>query len=216
MNTNVFELAKDGRMPAFDGATEWFNSEPLTPAGLRGSAVVVQFWTYTCINWLRTLPYIRAWYEKYRNQGLVVIGVHTPEFSVEHSLDNVRRAIREMEIHYPVAVDNDHTIWSAFGNQYWPAVYFGDGDGAIRFRQFGEGRYEEQERVIQTLLREAGHAGFTDDLVTIVGKGVEAPADWGSLRSGETYVGFGRSQGFASPGGIAYDVSSEYAVPERI
>jgi len=140
MNTNVFELAKDGRMPAFDGATEWFNSEPLTPAGLRGSAVVVQFWTYTCINWLRTLPYIRAWYEKYRNQGLVVIGVHTPEFSVEHSLDNVRRAIREMEIHYPVAVDNDYRIWSAFANKFWPAAYFGDGDGAIRFRQFGEDR----------------------------------------------------------------------------
>jgi len=203
-------------MPALGGATEWINSGPLTPASLWRSAVVVQFWTYTCINWLRTLPYVRAWYEKYGAQGLVVIGVHTPEFSVEHRLENVRRAVQEMGIRYPVAVDNDYAIWNAFANQYWPAAYFGDGDGAIRFRQFGEGRYEEQERVIQTLLKEAGHAGFADDLVTIVGKGAEAPADWGSLRSGETYVGFGRSQGFASPRGIAYNVASEYAAPDRL
>jgi thiol-disulfide isomerase/thioredoxin len=203
-------------MPALDGATAWINSEPLTLEGLHGSAFLVQFWTYTCINWLRTLPYVRAWYEKYRDQGLVVIGVHTPEFSVEHSLDNVSQAVREMGIDYPVVVDNEYAIWNAFANQYWPAAYFVDGDRQIRFRHFGEGRYEEQERVIQGLLAEAGRSGIAEELVTVFGKGAEAPADWGSLRSGETYVGVGRSQGFASPGGFAFDVASDYSVPDGL
>jgi thiol-disulfide isomerase/thioredoxin len=163
------ELAREGRMPAFDGAIEWVNSEPLTPAGLRGSVVVVQFWTFTCINWLRTLPYVRAWYERYREHGLVVIGVHTPEFGVEHDPGNIHRAIREMEIPYPVVVDTDFRIWDAFANRYWPASYFVDGEGSIRFHQFGEGRYAECETVIQQLLGDAGRMDVPTDIVSIVG-----------------------------------------------
>src|SRR5215469_10867633 len=195
------ETAREGRMPEFDGATEWINSPPLTPAGLRGHPVVVQFWTYTCINWLRTLPYIRAWYEKYRDEGLVVIGVHTPEFGVEHDLDNVHRAIREMGIEYPVAVDNDYAIWDAFANNYWPASYFVDGEGSIRSHQFGEGGYEQSEILIQQLLVEAGHAVPDTDVVSVVGTGAEAPGDWQSLGSPETYVGYRRAERFASPDG---------------
>jgi hypothetical protein len=214
--TNFFsELTRHSRMPAFDGATEWVNSDPLTPEGLRGNAVVVQFWTYTCINWLRTLPYIRAWYERYRNQGLVVIGVHTPEFGVEHRLDNVHRAIREMNIEYPVAVDSDYAIWDAFANRYWPAAYFVDGEGSIRDHQFGEGRYEESEVLIQRLLAEAGHTVRETDFAPVVGAGAEAPADWHSLRSPETYVGYRQAERFASFGGT-FDAPASYAIPDKL
>src|SRR5437660_7503431 len=175
-------------MPSLGGATGWLNSEPLRPAALRGHVVLVDFWTLTCINWLRQEPYVRAWSQTYRDDGLVVIGVHTPEFSFEHEIDRIRPAIKERAIDYPVAVDNHYTIWSAFDNHYWPALYFIDKEGIIRDQQFGEGRYEESERIIQRLL------GVQRELVSVEGLGVEAPADWNHLRTPETYLGYGRSE----------------------
>ena len=172
-------------MPSLGGATEWLNSEPLGPAELRGHVVLVNFWTLTCINWLRQEPYVRAWSQAYRDDGLVVIGVHTPEFSFEHEIDRVRQATKERAIDYPVAVDNDYEIWSAFDNHYWPALYFVDADGIIRDQHFGEGRYEQSERVIQRLL------GVERELVSVEGLGVEAEADWDHLRTPETYLGYG-------------------------
>jgi SAM-dependent methyltransferase len=197
-------------MPALGGATEWLNSEPLGPAGLRGSVVLVNFWTLTCINWLRQEPYVRAWSRAYRDDGLVVIGVHTPEFSFEHDIDGVRRATAERDIDYPVAVDNDYAIWSAFDNHYWPALYFIDADGLIADDHFGEGRYEESERVIQRLL------GLERELASVEGRGVEAEADWDHLRTPETYLGYGRGERFASPHGPGYDERRAYALPERL
>jgi thiol-disulfide isomerase/thioredoxin len=178
--------------PSLGGATEWLNSEPLGPAELRGRVVLVNFWTWTCINWLRQEPYVRAWSQAYQEDGLVVIGVHTPEFSFEHDIDGVRRATTEREIDYPVAVDNDYGVWSAFANHYWPALYFVDRDGVIRDQHFGEGRYEESERVIQALL------GVEREPVSIEGVGVEAPADWDHLGTPETYLGQGRGGQLAS------------------
>ena len=209
-------LPIDGELPSFDGATTWLNSPPLTPAGLRGRVVLVQFWTYTCINWLRTVPYIRAWAEKYKDQGLVVIGVSTPEFEFEHTLDNVHRSVKQIGITWPVAVDNDYTIWRAFDNNYWPALYFVDAKGNIRHQRFGEGDYEKSERVIQKLLAEAGHAPSDNALVSVNGTGTEAPADWDSLQSPENYVGYGRTENFASPGGAAFDKPQRYIVPRRL
>jgi thiol-disulfide isomerase/thioredoxin len=174
-------------MPSLGGATEWLNSEPLGPAELRGHVVLVNFWTWTCINWLRQEPYVRAWSQAYRDDGLVVIGVHTPEFSFEYDIDGVRQATKERAIDYPVAVDNDYEIWSAFANRYWPALYFVDADGVIRDQHFGEGRYEQSERVIQRL------HGVERELVSVEGVGVEAAADWDHLYSLETYLGYGRS-----------------------
>ena len=183
----------DVHMPSLGGATEWLNSEPLGPADLRGHVVLVDFWTLTCINWLRTEPYVRAWSQAYRDDGLVVIGVHTPEFSFEHEIELVRQASRERNIDYPVAVDNHYEIWSAFANHYWPALYFVDADGIIRDHHFGEGRYEQSERVIQRLL------GVARELVSVEGLGVEAEADWDHLRTPETYLGHARGERFASP-----------------
>jgi hypothetical protein len=180
-------------MPPLAGATAWLNSEPLDPAGLRGSVVLVDFWTLTCINWLRTEPYVRAWSHAYRDDGLVVIGVHTPEFSFEHEIDLVRKATEERAIGYPVALDNDYEVWSAFDNHYWPALYFIDADGIIRDHHFGEGRYEESERVIQRLL------GVERELLAVDGVGVEAEADWDHLRTPETYLGSARTGQFAPP-----------------
>jgi thiol-disulfide isomerase/thioredoxin len=180
-------------MPSLGGATEWLKSEPLGPAELRGRVVLVNFWTLTCINWLRQEPYVRAWSQTYRDDGLVVIGVHTPEFSFEHDIDVVRRATRERAIDYPVAVDNDYEIWQAFANNYWPALYFVDADCVIRDEHFGEGRYEESERVIQRLL------GVERTLVSVEGVGVEAEADWDHLPTPETYLGNLRSERFGSP-----------------
>jgi hypothetical protein len=178
------------RFPSLGGATEWLHSEPLGPAELRGQVVLVNFWTLTCINWLRQEPYVRAWSRAYRDDGLVVIGVHTPEFSFEHELELVRQATREREIDYPVALDNDYEIWTAFANHYWPALYFADRDGVIRDQHFGEGRYEQSERVIQALL------GVERELVSVEGTGVEAEADWDHLRTPETYLGYARSARF--------------------
>jgi thiol-disulfide isomerase/thioredoxin len=184
-------------MPLLGGATKWLNSEPLAPAGLRGQVVLVNFWTLTCINWLRQEPYVRAWSQAYRDDGLVVIGVHTPEFSFEHDVDLVRRATEERAIDYPVAVDNDYEIWSAFDNHYWPALYFVDADGLIQDSHFGEGRYEQSERVIQRLL------GVERELVPVEGVGVEAEADWDRLGTPETYLGYARGGQLGSPGAPA-------------
>jgi hypothetical protein len=197
-------------LPSFAGATEWLNGEPLGPAELRGHAVVVNFWTWTCINWLRQEPYVRAWSQAYRDDGLVVIGVHTPEFTFEHDTDGVRQATNERAIDYPVAVDNDYAIWSAFDNDYWPALYFVDSDGTIRDEHFGEGRYEQSERVIQRLL------GVERELVSIEGIGVEAAADWDHLRTPETYLGYGRGNRFASPNGHAFDAPNCYEFPDSL
>jgi thiol-disulfide isomerase/thioredoxin len=175
-------------MPAFDGATEWLGSQPLGPAELRGNVVLVNFWTWTCINWLRQEPYVRAWSQVYRDEGLIVIGVHTPEFSFEHDVDGVRRAVEERAIEYPVVVDNDYAIWSAFANHYWPALYFVDRDGMLRDEHFGEGRYEQSEHRIQRLL------DVERELISVEGVGPEAAADWDNLRTPETYVGSGRGE----------------------
>jgi thiol-disulfide isomerase/thioredoxin len=197
-------------IPPLGGAAEWLNSEPLGPAQLGGRVVLVNFWTLTCINWLRQEPYVRAWSRAYRHNGLVVIGVHTPEFSFEHEIDRVRLAIKERGIDYPVAIDNDYVIWSAFANHYWPALYFVDANGVIRDHHFGEGRYEQSERLIQQLL------GVERDLVGPDGDGVEAEADWDDLRSPETYLGYGRSERFASAAAVTRDRSRTYELPERL
>jgi thiol-disulfide isomerase/thioredoxin len=209
-------LPVEGGFPSLDGATGWLNSPPLTAAGLRGRVVLVEFWTYSCINWLRTLPYVRAWAEKYRDAGLVVVGVHSPEFPFERNVDNIREAAQEMRIDYPIAIDSDFEVWRAFGNQYWPALYFVDAQGNIRHHQFGEGGYEQSERVIQQLLTDAGAEGVDRALVSVDASGVEAAADWGSLQSPETYVGFGRTGNFASPGGVVRNQRRAYTAPARL
>jgi hypothetical protein len=209
-------LPVEGRMPSFDGATGWLNSPPLTPAGLRGQVVAVDFCTYTCINWLRSLPYVRAWAERYRDQGLVTIGVHTPEFSFERDVENVRRALADMRVEYPVALDNDYAVWDAFANRYWPALYLVDGEGRIRHHRFGEGDYERSERVIQQLLAESGADDVERSVVDVDGIGPEAAADWDDLESAETYLGYEQTQGFASPGGIVAERSKVYAVPDGL
>jgi len=176
---------------SLDGAAQWLNSEPLTAAELRGKVVLVQFWTYTCINWIRTLPYVRAWWERYRPHGLVVVGAHAPEFPFERNLDNVREAARAMRVEYPAAIDNEFAIWSAFSNRYWPALYFVDAEGEVRHQHFGEGEYESSERVLQQLLTDAGAHDVGSELVPVVGEGVEAAPDWDAIRSPETYLGIG-------------------------
>jgi thiol-disulfide isomerase/thioredoxin len=206
----------EGHLPRFDGATTWLGSPPLTPEGLGGKVVLVDFWTFTCINWLRTAPYIRAWAQKYRAAGLVVIGVHTPEFGFEHDLDRVRSEIERRGIDYPVAVDNDYAIWSAFSNHYWPALYAVDAQGAIRHHHFGEGEYERIERVIQELLAESGAGGVDGGLVSVEGEGDEAAADWGALESPETYLGYERTDSFASPGGATLDEARTYSLPSDL
>jgi len=191
------EQLVEGHLPGFDGATGWLNSEPLTAEGLRGKVVLVDFWTYTCINWLRTLGYVRAWHEKYEDQGLVVVGVHTPEFPFEREIDNVRWAAEDMRVEYPIALDSDYGVWRAFDNHYWPAVYIVDTEGRIRHHQFGEGGYEECETIIQQLLREAGRDGVGDGFVSVADDGFEAQADWATLGSPETYLGSDQAQNFA-------------------
>jgi len=210
-----FQLPIEGESPSFSNATEWLNSTPLTAAGLRGKVVLIDIWTFTCINWLRTLPYVRAWAEKYKDRGLVVIGVHAPEFPFEKNLDNVRRAAKEMRINYPIAIDNDFAIWRALKNEYWPALYFVDAQGRIRHHQFGEGAYEQSETIIQQLLTDAGMTTGRE-LVSVEGHGAEAPADWSSLKSPENYVGYERTENFASPGGALPDKRRVYVAPARL
>jgi thiol-disulfide isomerase/thioredoxin len=210
------ELPVEGHLPGFDGATGWLNSPPLTAADLRGRVVLVNFWTYTCINWLRTLPYVRAWAERYQDQGLVVIGVHTPEFDFEHDLDNVRQAVNDLGVDYPVATDNDYAIWTAFDNHYWPALYFVDAQGQIRHHRFGEGDYEMSEMILQQLLIEAGRGGTDQDLTSVDARGVEVAADWASLRSPENYLGYERTDNFVAPNGSILETSYAYAAPPRL
>jgi thiol-disulfide isomerase/thioredoxin len=214
---SLFEkLRMEIHLPGFEGATGWLNSAPLTAPDLSGKVVLVDFWTYTCINWLRTLGYVRAWAEKYEDQGLVVVGVHTPEFPFEEDVDNVRWAAKDLRVEYPIALDSDYAVWRAFDNNYWPAVYIADAEGRIRHHQFGEGGYKECEMVIQRLLHEAGRDGIGDDLVTVADDGFEAQADWASLGSPETYLGFEQGQNFASPGGAELDEPRAFDVPDEL
>lgn len=209
-------LPADGSLPSLRGATAWLNSPPLTPADLRGKVVLLDIWTYTCINWLRSLPYVRAWSEKYRDQGLVVIGVHDPEFTFERDLDNVRQAVKAMRIDYPIAIDNEYAIWGALNNQYWPALYFIDAKGRIRHHYFGEGEYEKAERIIQQLLAEAGKQGIDHGLASVDARGAEVEADWKELRSLETYIGFEKTARFASPGRVVKNRRHVYEVPKQM
>lgn len=205
------ELPDEGRLPPFSRATGWLNSEPLTPEALRGRVVLVDFWTYTCVNWLRTLPYLRAWHEKYAAAGLTVVGVHTPEFGFEHDRGNVTERTRALDVRYPVAVDDDYGVWEDFANHYWPAVYLAGADGRLRYHHFGEGEYARTEMMIQRLLADAGAAGFDLDLVMVEPHGLEVAADWGRLRSPETYLGYAQSTGFVSESADRYDHSTSYA-----
>jgi thiol-disulfide isomerase/thioredoxin len=206
-------FGETGELASLANATTWLNSPPLTAEQLNGNVVLVNFWTYSCINWRRQLPYVRAWAEKYKDYGLVVIGVHAPEFSFEKSVDNVRQAAAEMRIEFPLAIDNDHVIWRGFSNEYWPALYFADARGHIRHHVFGEGEYEESESVIQRLL---GEAGFSKDMVHVDARGAEAAADWRDLRSEENYLGYGRTENFGSPGGIKADKTNVYAASAQL
>ncbi|HQU92538.1 MAG TPA: redoxin family protein [Pyrinomonadaceae bacterium] len=210
------QLSNEGQMPSLAGAKDWLNSPKLITEELRGKVVLVSFWTYTCINWLRTDSYLKAWAEKYKGQGLVVIGVHSPEFEFEKDVVNVRRAAADLEVDYPIAVDSDQKVWRAFNNRYWPAFYFVDSKGQIRHHRFGEGDYERSERVIQQLLAEAGGKNIPTDLVVPSGQGVKAEADWKNLRSGENYLGYERTANFASLGGVLPDKSNQYAVPSKL
>jgi thiol-disulfide isomerase/thioredoxin len=216
LHTTSAELPVEGRLPSFSGATGWLNSPPLTADGLRGRVILVNFWTYTCINWLRQLPYVRAWAEKYSGQGLAVVGVHTPEFPFERNIDNVSRAVRDMRIEYPVAIDSDYAVWNAFSNNYWPALYFADADGQIRHHNFGEGEYQQSEMVIQQLLAAAGSSGVGDEMASVDARGAEAPADWAALRSAENYTGYDRTENFASPGGPVPGRRHVYTAPAEL
>jgi thiol-disulfide isomerase/thioredoxin len=209
-------LPIEGELPSLGGATGWLNSPPLTAPGLRGKVVLIDVWTYTCINWLRTLPYVRAWAEKYKNQGLVVIGVHSPEFAFEKNVDNVRRAAKDMRVDYPIALDSDFAIWRTLKNQYWPALYLVDAQGRIRHHHFGEGEYDRLERVLQQLLAEAGAGGIGHELVSVDARGAEVAADWENLKSPENYVGYERTENFASPGGKVLAKPRVYAAPAQL
>jgi thiol-disulfide isomerase/thioredoxin len=209
-------LPVEGHLPGFDGATGWLNSPRLGATDLQGKVVLVDFWTYTCINWLRTLAHVRAWAQKYQDQGLVVVGVHTPEFPFERDLDNVAQAVKDMAVGYPVALDSDYAIWQAFANRFWPAIYIADAEGRIRHHQFGEGGYAECEMVIQRLLGDAGQDNLPHDLVSVAPAGFEAQADWASLKSPESYLGYEQARGFTSAGDAALDQTHNYVAPHRL
>jgi thiol-disulfide isomerase/thioredoxin len=212
----IGQISNQTELASLSRTNEWLNSPPLTPEALRGKVVLVNFWTYTCINWRRQLPYVQAWAEKYKDQGLVVIGVHAPEFSFEKNIANVRWAMKDMKIDYPVAVDNSHAVWRAFENQAWPALYFIDAQGRLRHHHFGEGAYEQSEMVIQALLREAGATDVSREPVSVNARGLDADADWSNLRSPENYVGFERTENFASPGGAVPDKPRMYDRPAQL
>jgi thiol-disulfide isomerase/thioredoxin len=209
-------LPDEGRLADFDGAVAWLNSEPLTREALRGRVVLVDFWTYTCINWLRTAPYVRAWAEKYADAGLVVVGAHTPEFGFEHDLGNVTKQSANLGVTYPVAVDSDYGVWNAFANHYWPAVYLADAEGRVRYHHYGEGEYAQTEMAIQRLLADAGTAVFDDDLVMVEPQGLEVAAEWRTLGSPETYLGYRQSSGFWSEDGSLFDQPHSYEAAARL
>ena len=208
------DLPVEGSAPSLDGVVEWLNSQPLTTEQLRGKVVLVDFWTYSCINCIRTIPYVKAWAEKYADQGLVVIGVHAPEFAFEKKVDNVKKAIADFKIGYPVAIDNDYSIWRAFKNSYWPAGYLIDAKGQIRYHHFGEGNYARTEKAIQDLLREAGSQTTASSPVAPDAKGVEASPNLSNIRSGETYLGYEQAANFASPEGLQADAAQNYSISE--
>jgi len=209
-------LPVEGNMPTFDGATGWLNSGPLKRDALRGKVVLVDFWTYSCINWIRTVPWLRAWESRYRDQGLVMVGVHSPEFTFEKDAASVARATKAMGLRYPIAIDSDHAIWNAFENAYWPALYLVDAQGKIRYHHFGEGAFEQIESNIQRLLVEAGGKPSERGAVSVDARGVEAQADWSSLRSPENYLGYDRTERFVSPGGQVLGVLHRYAIPAQL
>lgn len=213
--TTAARLPVEGSLPALDGATAWLHSAPLSPGDLRGNVVVAQFCTFSCINWLRTVPYVTAWAERYRDDGLVVIGVHSPEFAFEEDLERVRGALAGLGVTYPIALDDDFAVWRAFGNRYWPALYFADAQGRLRHHHFGEEDYERSETVIRELLAEAGRV-VGDERVAVHPVGVSLAADWDTLGSPETYIGYARASGFAAPGGLRRDESHVYAEPRRL
>jgi thiol-disulfide isomerase/thioredoxin len=215
VTASAADLGDEGRLPDFDGATEWLNSAPLHSKSLRGTVVLVNFWTYSCINSLRELPYMKAWARKYKDAGLVVVGVHAPEFGFEKNPANVKEAVAELKVGYPIPIDSNHAIWQAFRNEYWPADYFIDAKGRIRYHHFGEGEYEKSERVIQTLLRENGAAGLDESVVQITADGPEAPPS-DDVRSPETYVGYARTEHFASAERMARDSRRSYSTPARL
>jgi thiol-disulfide isomerase/thioredoxin len=210
------ELPIGRELSSLAAAQAWLNSEPLGAAELRGKVVLVDFWTYTCINWLRTLPYLRAWNHRYRDQGLVVVGVHTPEFSFEADHENVRRAVAELVVDYPVAIDSDYEIWRAFDNHYWPALYLVGADGRIHHRRFGEGEYDKSERALQQLLAEAGRDVIDETLTPPESNDREQAADWQSLRTPESYLGYGRAESYASPERPVFEEPQRYTVPSRL
>jgi thiol-disulfide isomerase/thioredoxin len=212
----ALDQAFEGKLGALDRASTWLNTQPLGVADLRGQVVLVNFWTYTCINWRRTLPHLRAWADKYRDSGLIVVGVHTPEFRFETDINNIRRAVREQDIGYPIVVDSHYSIWDEFRNQFWPAVYLFDANGRVRHHKFGEGDYEQIEFVIQRLLIEAGHRSFDSKPVSVRGLGAEAAADWRNLGSPETYLGSSHASSFASVREVQPDRSRAYAFPSRL
>jgi thiol-disulfide isomerase/thioredoxin len=206
-------LPVEGAFPSLSGSSGWLNSRPLTPADLRGKVVLIDFWTYTCINWRRTLPYVRAWADRYKDRGLVVIGVHTPEFPFERDVGNIRWAVKDMRVDYPVAIDSDYAVWHAFSNEYWPALYFIDAQGRIRHHFFGEGEYDRSERVIQQLLSENGIGDIGPGLVSVRASGAELAADWATQKSPETYLGTAQAVNFASAGGAVVDTVHAYSAP---
>jgi thiol-disulfide isomerase/thioredoxin len=209
-------LPVEGRLASFTAATGWLNSEPLTPEGLRGRVVLVDFWTYTCVNWLRTAPYVRAWAAKYADAGLTVVGVHTPEFGFERNVDNVIAQSRNFGVEYPIAIDSDYGVWNAFANHFWPAVYLADAEGRIRYHHFGEGEYAATEMAIQQLLLDAGAEGVDQDLVMVEPQGLEVAADWRTLQTPETYVGYGQSNGFAQEDVARFDEPRNYVAPRGL
>jgi len=209
-------LPIEGKIPSLTGAVEWLNSPPLSVDGLRGKVVIVNFWTYSCINCLRTLPYVKAWAKKYQDQGLVVVGVHAPEFAFERDVANVRRATHDLNVDYPVAIDNNYAIWRAFGNQYWPAFYVVDAQGRIRYHQFGEGEYAKSEQVIQQLLKEAGHPTIPSTMINAKATGTQVAPDQADLLSDETYVGYAKSEGYASPEKVTPDEARTYTAPTHV
>jgi thiol-disulfide isomerase/thioredoxin len=209
-------LSVEGQLPSFGKGVDWLNSKPLAPADLRGRVVLIEFWTYSCINWRRQLPYVRAWSQRYKAQGLIVIGVHSPEFSFEKNLENVRQGVKDTRVNFPVVIDNDHAIWRAFNNEAWPALYFVDAKGRIRHHLFGEGEYRQSELILQQLLQEAGAGEPDHKVVKLDPMDAEAVADWNDLRTPETYVGYDRTENFASPGGAKRDKSRDYTAPVQL